>query len=133
MEKHFYGQIAQKAILKYNKSFVLVKEKTQDEWILPGGRLNVLETAEEGLIREIKEELGIDCKIHNIIALDAYNSNNKKRKSKLFVFYYASVLPRQKITIANEISEVIFISKKEELKNLKMFENQKKIIKDFLK
>lgn len=132
MEEHFLGQVAQKAILKYNDSFVLVKQDDEDNWILPGGRLNVGETPEDGLLREIKEELSVDSMIESIISVDAYHGGGTSTKPKFFVFYLASVISGQEIIINNEIVDIALVSKKSELEKYPMYKNQKEVIEKFL-
>jgi len=118
--------------LKYKDSFVLVKEKTHEKWILPGGRMNFGETTDEGLLRELKEELGVDCEIENLLSVHAYQGGDEK-SPKLFVFYTASVLPEQEILIDNEITKMAFVSQKEDLEKYPMNDNQKVVIEKFLK
>lgn len=132
MEKIFVGQITQKAILKYKDFFVIVKQEGGKKWILPGGRLNVNETSEAGLLREIKEELNVDAKVGDLISVYAYNSDKENKSSKLFVFYHATILPKQKIIIKNEIVEIAYVSKKSDLKKYEMHENQKNVLGEFL-
>ena len=131
MEKIFVGQITQKAILKYKNSFILVKEKTHPKWILPGGRLNLDETAEEGLIREVKEELKVDCVIEKLLSVHAYQGGDEK-SPKLFVFYLASVSPGEEIIIDSEITNSVLVSTKKDLENYPMNENQRKVLVEFL-
>ena len=38
-------------------------------WLLPGGRVEMLEGTEDAIIREIKEELGIDVKVERLAAI----------------------------------------------------------------
>ena len=131
-EKMFVGQITQKAILKYKNYFVILKEEGSNHWILPGGRLNVGETTEAGLIREIKEELSVDATIGDIISLDVYHSGKISKNPKLFIFYHAEVLPNQEIAIKSEIVDIAYVSTKEDLKNYEMHENQRSVIEKFL-
>lgn len=131
-EEHFVGQVPCKAILKYNNKFIIVKEKNQEEWILPGGRLNLGESLEEGLLREIQEELGVTGEIGQIILAKAYHGDEKNKTPKLFVFYTVFVSDSQKILINNEISEYKLISKKADLDNYLMFGNQKDVLLKFL-
>ena len=54
-------------IIKNNKVLILQRNKDEDifpnMWELPSGKKEPLETSENSLIREIKEETGLDIKI----------------------------------------------------------------------
>lgn len=132
MDKHFIGQITQKAVLKYKDSYVLVKEKNEKMWILPGGRIDIGEIPEKGLFREIKEELGVESEVKNIISVDLPLPREKGKAPKFFIFYFLSIKPNQKIIINNEIADFALVSKKEELKKYEMYDNQKKVLEKFL-
>ncbi len=132
MEQHFIGQVTLKVVLKYKDAFVLVREKNEDKWILPGGRLNVGEGPENGILREIKEELSVDCNIENIISVDVYHGGDISKNPKFFVYYLVSVLPNQEIAINNEIAEFVLISKKVELEKYSTYQSYKKVLEKFL-
>jgi mutator protein MutT len=52
----------------YNKEkHVLLLKNEREEWELPGGRIEVKETPEQTLLREIDEELRIECSIEAIL------------------------------------------------------------------
>jgi 8-oxo-dGTP diphosphatase len=53
---------------------VLVKRSDIPVWVLPGGKIDPNETAEEAIVRETKEETGYDVKIERKIAL--YSSSS---------------------------------------------------------
>lgn len=61
-EEHFEGKVAQKAIIVSPQGKVLICRNNwdKDTWDLPGGMFNVQEKPEAGLLREIKEEIGIE-------------------------------------------------------------------------
>jgi ADP-ribose pyrophosphatase YjhB (NUDIX family) len=130
MENYFTGQVTQKILLFYRDSFVIVKEKGQDIWILPGGRVNAGETLEDGLKREVMEELGVSCSIGKILNADI--SLATAYEPKLFLFYMGSAPDEQELTINNEITDFFLISKKEELVDYPMFDNQKAILERVL-
>ena len=132
MEQHFIGQVTLKAVLKYKNAFVLVREKNEDKWILPGGRLNAGESPENGILREIKEELSVDCNIEKIISVGAYHGGDISKNPKFFVYYLASVTTNQEIVINNEIAEFVLISKKEELEKYPTYQSYKDVIEKFL-
>ena len=51
------------AVIIHNGKLLVMKDDRGDYFYLPGGRLKMHETMHEALLREIKEELGIDGKI----------------------------------------------------------------------
>lgn len=59
-------------ILDENKRILLVLRKKSPEagyWSLPGGKVEYMETVENAVIREIKEELGIDIEIERLLCV----------------------------------------------------------------
>lgn len=42
------------------------------KWEFPGGKIEVDETKEQALIREIKEELNVDIKVHELISVEKF-------------------------------------------------------------
>jgi len=49
------------------RGHVLLAENDRDEWELPGGRLELGERPEHGVVREIREEAGIEVEIDRIV------------------------------------------------------------------
>ena len=64
-------------ILKDDKILLIHRKKNGEEyWVFPGGGVEDTETPEQGIIREVKEETGLDvlkCKL----AFMAYNEASK--------------------------------------------------------
>lgn len=54
-------------IMKDNK-ILLHKNQNKDNYCLPGGGVHFLESSEEAIIREIKEETGLDIKVEECIS-----------------------------------------------------------------
>jgi 8-oxo-dGTP diphosphatase len=59
--------VGTKAIVHYEGKVLLLRESTeyidgseQGKWDVPGGRIEASETLEEGLVREVKEECGLE-------------------------------------------------------------------------
>ncbi|MFD0658388.1 NUDIX domain-containing protein [Thermocatellispora tengchongensis] len=64
-EGPLYVQFAQKAVIEWEGKLLLVKKSQDDphqpgKWELPGGRLLQNESPDEALVREVREEVGLE-------------------------------------------------------------------------
>lgn len=48
------------AIIRYKGKILVEKNKTVDFGVIPGGRVKALESTKDALVREVKEEIGVD-------------------------------------------------------------------------
>ena len=48
------------AIIRYKGKILVEKNNNVDFGVIPGGRVKTLESSKDALIREVKEEIGID-------------------------------------------------------------------------
>lgn len=55
------------AIFIHSDHLLIHKLKSDDYWCLPGGRVEFFETSEQTISREIKEELGVECKVNRLV------------------------------------------------------------------
>lgn len=79
MNQEYMFNIRITGILIENNEILLVQQKLSDKrnWSLPGGRLERGETLSQGLIREMKEETGLDVEIVRMLYLcDVAASSN---------------------------------------------------------
>lgn len=79
MNQEYTFNIRITGILIENNEILLVQQKLSDKrnWSLPGGRLERGETLSQGLIREMKEETGLDVEIVRMLYLcDVAASSN---------------------------------------------------------
>jgi 8-oxo-dGTP diphosphatase len=51
------------AIILHSRHILLVKARDKNNWQLPGGRIESGETAVEALVREVKEETGLQAEV----------------------------------------------------------------------
>lgn len=78
------------AIIKYQNKILVEKNKNVDFYVVPGGRLKTLEDSKTALLRELKEELGInfsneDFKVKSYIENFFTFDNNKYHE--LYLLY----------------------------------------------
>ena len=79
MNQDYIFNIRITGILIENNEILLVQQKLSDKrnWSLPGGRLERGETLSQGLIREMKEETGLDVELVRMLYVcDVASSSN---------------------------------------------------------
>ena len=83
---HFLGV---GAVIIHDNKVLLVKlsyGRAQDKFLIPGGLVEKGETLEEGLIREVKEETGLDIKPKGIIGIRSLIRSTNKLTDVYTVF-----------------------------------------------
>lgn len=100
-------------------------EPLEGEWDLPGGFLELNETAEEGLKREIKEELGVDIRVADFIGsfVDRYGG-----MEWTINFYYFVKIVKGKLRPADDVAEIAWFDLKKTPKLA--FEHGGEVIKE---
>ena len=118
--------VSVKGIVRVNDKKVLLKNE-REEWELPGGKIELRETTEQCLVREIKEELNITSEIHSLVDVWMYNISG--RVNVLIITFLCSPvqMDEAKVKVSNEHKEVGFF-RKEEIPALKMPDGYKNSI-----
>lgn len=119
--------ISIKGVVFVNNKIVLLKNE-RDEWELPGGKIEINETPEECLIREIQEELNLKCSVSRLIDTWMYNILNKVN---VFIVTYLCdklIVDTEILKISNEHKELGLFSI-EDIDNLNMPQGYKNSIK----
>lgn len=101
-----------------SKSKVLmVYNIDHDSWSLPGGTVEPNETLEQAVIREAKEETGLDIKIFGLVALNECKFEKINEHAIFFTFRAEIIGGHEEIVRPDEISNIswIDIKKAEEL------------------
>jgi len=55
------------AIIRHDGHVLLCQEEGQDFWFMPGGRAELLEPSTETVVREIREELGVEARVERLV------------------------------------------------------------------
>ncbi len=68
------------AIIIRNEKILLIHRKKdgKEYWVFPGGGIEDNETWDEALIREVKEETGLDVKKHKLAFMNLNDIDNKE-------------------------------------------------------
>jgi len=102
---------------KEGKLFLMKSHKWKGSYVIPGGHKELGETMEQALIREVKEETGLD--IHNIefLAFQEFIFDPAFWKKKHFIFFdFACKTDSDKVTLDREGQEYVWVAPKEALK-----------------
>jgi phosphoglycolate phosphatase len=87
-------------------------------YTVPGGHVELGESCEEALVREIREEVGLDIKVVDLVSIQQVIYPNEFWKKAHFIFfdYLCTVDENQTVKVdANEIQSTIWTDPKDAL------------------
>lgn len=131
-ETHFSGKVATKAIIVKDGKVLMARDSNDsDTWDLPGGRIHVGENIEDGVKREVKEELGVDVNFESVI----YSENivhTGEGTSHLFITCKVNLIdPDQPFLVpSEELAEIKWVDQNS-FQQLKTFDNCVRALKTF--
>lgn len=101
-KKRFAFRIAGVAILNDK---VLLHRSVQDNfWALPGGRCEFLESSKDTLIREMKEEIGVEIKIvRPLYFIENFFEYENRNCHEVSIIYLMEFLPESKKIVERDI------------------------------
>lgn len=72
----------------FNESgkFLIVKPRYEEGWLLPGGIIEKNESPRETVIREVKEELGLDIEPKELLCIDYTSPTQTRTESVQLIF-----------------------------------------------
>ncbi|MCE9643694.1 NUDIX hydrolase [Candidatus Parcubacteria bacterium] len=131
-EEHFVGKVSCKGVLVSPNGKVVVCRNAHDQdfWDLPGGVLNAGETLEIGLAREIREEIGVEPTIGEVIWAGTFIKRKTGLQTVAIAFRGSLDESTQFSFDDGEIAEVRWIGK-EDLKEITLFPEYHKILENF--
>ena len=91
---------------------MLVKERSDGLWTLPGGWADQNESPREGTIREVKEESGYDIEVHSLYAVKDRDRNPYKPKYPVSIYklFFTATVTGGSSTANLEVSEIDFFT-----------------------
>lgn len=88
---------------------LMVKNKGNASWSLPGGAVEKEETLDQAAIREAKEETGLDVKVQGIIAINECIFEKKQEHAIFFTFRAEVIGGSLELVRPHEISEIAWM------------------------
>ena len=91
--------------LSDSKEILLVQrgnEPYKGKWALPGGFLEEDETLEQGAIRELKEETGVDLTLDDLIQMKAYSQPDRDPRTRVISVVFGASVPAGTNVVAND-------------------------------
>ena len=70
-----------------DKLFLMKSHKWRDKWVVPGGHIELGETIEESLIREVKEETNLDIFDIEFICFQEFIFDELFWKRRHYIFF----------------------------------------------
>lgn len=128
--EHFFGKVAQKALVIKEDKVLITKDVNESvNWELPGGRLDEAEDPEEGIKREIREELGVECEVRSIFSIDRmYHARDDQWM--LVIYYIVELLSEDFQVDPIEVSEMKWVDK-DTWSNQEYFSEYKTVLKKY--
>ena len=91
-----------RAIIEQDEKVLIICVNDEGFYHLPGGHVEIGETSENALLREIKEEVGFEIVIKKIVAVNEEFYNNKDSAHHSLTFYYLAN-PKNKVKTEDSI------------------------------
>ncbi len=124
----FRFPVSMKGIIYHEGKIVLLKNE-RDEWELPGGKLELGETPEACVIREIHEELGLEATIGPL--LDAWVYHIFEGRDVLILTYGCFPTPFSQVTHSPE-HKAVGLFRLDEVSSLRMPDGYKQSIQKWI-
>ena len=88
---------------------LILKPTYRDSWLIPGGVVEANESPREACIREVIEEIGVDCQLERLLCMDYVNSKENYGEALQFVFYGGVIAVEDVRLSDDEISDYCFV------------------------
>jgi 8-oxo-dGTP diphosphatase len=130
--------VAAKAFIIHNGKILLLKESTKysdgvhaGKFDVVGGRVEPGERFDESLIREIKEETGLNVKIGRPFFVNEWRPNVRGEQWQIVGTFFECFTDIKEVTLSEDHDEHIWIDPKE-YKNYNIIENLIPALESFL-
>ncbi|MDP3881438.1 MAG: NUDIX domain-containing protein [Nanoarchaeota archaeon] len=115
-----------------NNIFLARSHKWKDQWVVPGGKLDLGESLEEGVKREVKEETHLDIENIQLISVDEsiFPEDYNSKKHMIFLNYSAKAKSNE-VKLNEELQEYVWINPRKSF-TLNLNSSTRKFIEKFI-
>ena len=104
-------KICVRGVILQEQKLLLVKERQEEKWSLPGGWADINLSPTESLVKEVKEETGFDSKVLRMLALwDKQKHAHPAHWPHTYLAFYHCQLTGGGLMTSYEISEIGYFS-----------------------
>lgn len=115
------------------KLFLMKSHKWRGKYVLPGGHIEVGESMEDAVKREVKEETGLDIQDIEYVGFLEFINDDAFWKKKHFIFFdFACKTKTKKVVLNDEGQDYVWVTLAEALK-LPVEPYSKKTIERYVK
>lgn len=82
----------------HDGAILLQRDRRNDAWFLPGGRIEILETTRETLLREMQEELQVAVQIERLLWINEHFFTSQGKMRHEIAFYFLMTVPPEFMT-----------------------------------
>jgi 8-oxo-dGTP diphosphatase len=100
-------------LLNQQREWLIVKPTYRLKWLVPGGTIDANESPLTACKREIKEEIGLDLPVNQLLCVEYQSAHGTKTECMQFVFWGGILTDTQIDSIQlppDELSEFRFVS-----------------------
>ncbi len=94
-------RVACSALIERGGEYLLARRRDIGLWNLPGGGLEAGETVDDGLVREVKEEIGVAIRVVRLVGV-----YSKPQKNEVVLTFLCKLATDQEPATSDEISEI---------------------------
>jgi len=109
-DEHFVGKVVQKILLVKNNQVLITRDSREIVWELPGGRLNLGEGPELGVVREVMEELGVSIAVGSPVYINQF-AHTADNTPALVIVYVATLAdePQEFVVDPVEVAQMQWV------------------------